>query len=220
MIPRMRPPAWPPAPALRRPRPVRREQPMLLLAGLGVDPWDVLQQGLSRRFGLGVGTWAIIVGAGAAALDPAPSAPGVRHAQQRGARRTRDRRDAGGRAPGPWPPRPDRGDARRRRAERDRHRGLHRRRPRTGPARRADDRTRRARSFDPHRADLDRGRRSWSPAGCSAERSGSGPWCTRLESDRSRTSRSRVCASRLAIRRWPAAAIRCRSAPASRPVRA
>ncbi|HZE06812.1 MAG TPA: hypothetical protein VE127_16405, partial [Solirubrobacteraceae bacterium] len=36
---------------------------MLLLAGLGVDPWDVLHQGLSRRFGLGVGTWALIVGA-------------------------------------------------------------------------------------------------------------------------------------------------------------
>ena len=36
---------------------------MLLLAGLGVDPWDVLQQGLSRQIGLGVGTWAIIVGA-------------------------------------------------------------------------------------------------------------------------------------------------------------
>lgn len=36
---------------------------MLLLAGLGVDPWDVLHQGLSRRLGLGVGTWVIIVGA-------------------------------------------------------------------------------------------------------------------------------------------------------------
>jgi uncharacterized membrane protein YczE len=36
---------------------------MLLLARLGVDPWDVLHQGLSRRLGLGVGTWAIIVGA-------------------------------------------------------------------------------------------------------------------------------------------------------------
>jgi len=35
---------------------------MMLLAGLGVDPWDVLHQGLSRRFGLGVGTWVIIVG--------------------------------------------------------------------------------------------------------------------------------------------------------------
>jgi len=34
---------------------------MLLLAGLGVDPWDVLHQGLSRRLGLGVGTWAIII---------------------------------------------------------------------------------------------------------------------------------------------------------------
>lgn len=36
---------------------------MLLLAGLGVDPWDVFHQGLSRRFGLGVGTWVLIVGA-------------------------------------------------------------------------------------------------------------------------------------------------------------
>jgi uncharacterized membrane protein YczE len=36
---------------------------MLLLAGLGVDPWDVLHQGLARRLGLGVGTWAVIVGA-------------------------------------------------------------------------------------------------------------------------------------------------------------
>ena len=35
---------------------------MLLLAGLGVDPWDVLHQGLSRRLGMGVGTWAVIVG--------------------------------------------------------------------------------------------------------------------------------------------------------------
>jgi uncharacterized membrane protein YczE len=35
---------------------------MMLLAGLGVNPWDVLHQGLSRRFGLGVGTWVVIVG--------------------------------------------------------------------------------------------------------------------------------------------------------------
>jgi uncharacterized membrane protein YczE len=35
---------------------------MLVLAGLGLDPWDVLHQGLSRSFGLGVGTWVIIVG--------------------------------------------------------------------------------------------------------------------------------------------------------------
>ena len=35
---------------------------MLLLAALGLDPWDVFHQGLSRRFGLGVGTWTIIVG--------------------------------------------------------------------------------------------------------------------------------------------------------------
>jgi uncharacterized membrane protein YczE len=36
---------------------------LLLLAGLGVDPWDVLHQGLSRRLGLGVGTWVNLVGA-------------------------------------------------------------------------------------------------------------------------------------------------------------
>ncbi|HTW20161.1 MAG TPA: hypothetical protein VME70_08130 [Mycobacteriales bacterium] len=35
----------------------------LLLAALGVDPWDVLHQGLARTFGGAVGTWAIIVGA-------------------------------------------------------------------------------------------------------------------------------------------------------------
>src|SRR5947207_13479034 len=36
---------------------------MLLLAGLGVDPWDVLHQGLARRTGIPTGTWAIIAGA-------------------------------------------------------------------------------------------------------------------------------------------------------------
>jgi uncharacterized membrane protein YczE len=34
---------------------------MLVLAGLGLDPWNVLHQGLSRTLGLGIGTWAIIV---------------------------------------------------------------------------------------------------------------------------------------------------------------
>jgi uncharacterized membrane protein YczE len=34
---------------------------MLVLARLGLDPWDVLHQGLSHTFGLGIGTWAIIV---------------------------------------------------------------------------------------------------------------------------------------------------------------
>lgn len=36
---------------------------LILLAALGVDPWDVLHQGLARTFGLQVGTWAIVVGA-------------------------------------------------------------------------------------------------------------------------------------------------------------
>lgn len=34
---------------------------MLVLANLGLDPWNVLHQGLSRSFGLGIGTWVIIV---------------------------------------------------------------------------------------------------------------------------------------------------------------
>ena len=33
---------------------------MMVLAGLGLDPWDVLHQGLSRTLGLGIGTWAIL----------------------------------------------------------------------------------------------------------------------------------------------------------------
>jgi uncharacterized membrane protein YczE len=35
----------------------------ILTAGLGVDPWDVLHQGLSRQTGIGVGLWVCIVGA-------------------------------------------------------------------------------------------------------------------------------------------------------------
>jgi uncharacterized membrane protein YczE len=31
-------------------------------AGLGVDPWDVLHQGLARRTGISIGTWVAIVG--------------------------------------------------------------------------------------------------------------------------------------------------------------
>jgi len=51
---------------------------MLLLAGLGVDPWDVFHQGLSRRLGLGVGTWAIIVGVGVLLLwIPLHQRPGL-----------------------------------------------------------------------------------------------------------------------------------------------
>jgi len=34
---------------------------MMVLAGLGLDPWDVLHQGLARTFGLGIGTWVVIV---------------------------------------------------------------------------------------------------------------------------------------------------------------
>jgi uncharacterized membrane protein YczE len=36
---------------------------MLVLARLGLDPWDVLHQGLARTFGLQIGTWTVIVSA-------------------------------------------------------------------------------------------------------------------------------------------------------------
>jgi uncharacterized membrane protein YczE len=36
---------------------------MLVLAGLGLDPWDVFHQGLARHSAVPIGTWAIIVGA-------------------------------------------------------------------------------------------------------------------------------------------------------------
>jgi len=51
---------------------------LLLLGGLGVDPWDVFHQGLSRRLGLSVGTWVIIVGACVLALwIPLRQRPGL-----------------------------------------------------------------------------------------------------------------------------------------------
>jgi uncharacterized membrane protein YczE len=51
---------------------------LLVLAGLGLDPWDVFHQGLSRTIGLGIGTWAIIVGAAVLLLwIPLRQRPGV-----------------------------------------------------------------------------------------------------------------------------------------------
>lgn len=35
---------------------------LLVLAGLGLDPWDVFHQGLARHTPLAIGTWAIVVG--------------------------------------------------------------------------------------------------------------------------------------------------------------
>jgi uncharacterized membrane protein YczE len=35
---------------------------MMVLAGLGLDPWNTLHQGLSRHTGIPIGTWVIIVG--------------------------------------------------------------------------------------------------------------------------------------------------------------
>ncbi|HXR11482.1 MAG TPA: hypothetical protein VN770_04240 [Gaiellaceae bacterium] len=35
---------------------------LLVLAGLGLDPWNVFHQGLARHSGLAIGTWSILVG--------------------------------------------------------------------------------------------------------------------------------------------------------------
>jgi uncharacterized membrane protein YczE len=51
---------------------------LLVLAGLGLDPWDVFHQGLSRTFGLAIGTWAILVGAAVLLLwIPLRQRPGI-----------------------------------------------------------------------------------------------------------------------------------------------
>lgn len=51
---------------------------MLVLAGLGLDPWDVLHQGLARHTGIAIGTWSIIVGAGVLLLwIPLRQVPGL-----------------------------------------------------------------------------------------------------------------------------------------------
>jgi uncharacterized membrane protein YczE len=51
---------------------------MMVLAGLGLDPWDVLHQGLARTFGLQIGTWAVIVSGAVLALWwPLRQRPGV-----------------------------------------------------------------------------------------------------------------------------------------------
>ena len=34
---------------------------MMVLGGLGLAPWDVLHQGLSRTLGLGIGTWSVLI---------------------------------------------------------------------------------------------------------------------------------------------------------------
>jgi uncharacterized membrane protein YczE len=51
---------------------------LLVLAGLGLGPWDVLHQGLARHSGLAIGTWSIVVGAAVLLLwIPLRQHPGI-----------------------------------------------------------------------------------------------------------------------------------------------
>lgn len=51
---------------------------LLVLANLGLDPWDVFHQGLARTFGLSIGTWAILVGVAVLLLwIPLRQRPGI-----------------------------------------------------------------------------------------------------------------------------------------------
>ncbi|HEY3462373.1 MAG TPA: hypothetical protein VGK62_02830 [Gaiellaceae bacterium] len=51
---------------------------LLVLAGLGLDPWDVFHQGLARHTPLAIGTWAILVGAAVLLLwIPLRQRPGI-----------------------------------------------------------------------------------------------------------------------------------------------
>jgi uncharacterized membrane protein YczE len=51
---------------------------LLVLAGLGLDPWDVFHQGLARHTPLAIGTWAIVVGAAVLLLwIPLRQRPGI-----------------------------------------------------------------------------------------------------------------------------------------------
>jgi uncharacterized membrane protein YczE len=51
---------------------------LLVLAGLGLDPWDVFHQGLARNTPLAIGTWAILVGVAVLVLwIPLRQRPGI-----------------------------------------------------------------------------------------------------------------------------------------------
>jgi uncharacterized membrane protein YczE len=51
---------------------------LLVLAGLGLDPWDVFHQGLAKNTSLAIGTWAILVGVAVLLLwIPLRQRPGI-----------------------------------------------------------------------------------------------------------------------------------------------
>ncbi len=51
---------------------------LLVMARLGIDPWDVFHQGLARHTGVPIGTWSILVGIGVLFLwIPLRQRPGI-----------------------------------------------------------------------------------------------------------------------------------------------
>ncbi len=51
---------------------------LLVLGGLGLEPWNVFHQGLSRHTGIAIGTWAILASAGVLLLwIPLRQRPGI-----------------------------------------------------------------------------------------------------------------------------------------------
>lgn len=51
---------------------------LLVLGGLGLDPWDVFHQGLARQTGMAIGTWTILVGVAVLLLwIPLRQRPGI-----------------------------------------------------------------------------------------------------------------------------------------------
>ncbi len=66
---------------------------VMVRAGMGLDPWDVLHQGLADRLPFSFGITIVLVSLVVLLLwIPHPAAPGLRHAGQRGRDRARHRR--------------------------------------------------------------------------------------------------------------------------------
>ena len=118
---------------------------VMVRAGLGLDPWDVFHQGLSLQHGHDHRhRIRRRRRRGAARLDTAAQQARRRHHRQRRRHRRHGRHRPCGAADTDVAANSRRDDGGRCRPQRDQHGALHRCRPRSRPARRADDRPRRA----------------------------------------------------------------------------